>query len=175
MKRILVVLFLFGTTGLSSNLSENITESLLENKLTLQLGFEIPFLITPGLALTNNASQPIFTLSTNFLGLIARVTINTPSFLETQKLVEDLIKTHPALTEKELFKMARDKILASKVLIFIEGGGMVIPLIGDRDIEWYFIPFIGLGFYFPVGTTNSFLTLRLNFPLVGGIGLVYIF
>lgn len=174
MKKLILFCLLFWVVGFSST-TENVTEEILNSRLTLQLGFEIPFLTTPGLAFTNGISQPIFTVSTNFLGLICRLTLNPPHPLEIQKLVEDLAKANPSFSERELFKLARDEVLSSRVLIFLEGGGVVLPLPGEHDWEWYFIPFIGVGFYFPIGTTQSFLTFHLNFPLIGGIGLTYIF
>lgn len=58
----LILFCLFWVVGISAT-TENVTERLLSSRLTLQLGFEFPFLVTPGLAL-----KPIFSnFSSSFL------------------------------------------------------------------------------------------------------------
>lgn len=151
---------------------EELAEDFVQPRLTLQVGFSYTAL---GLAITNAASQPLFVVGTNFLGITARVTLNSPGVYEVKRVFETNLQKNPSLPLKDLQEIAKREIFMSRILIFLEGGAMFLPLPTEYGIEWYAIPFLGFGFYFPLAVNNAFLVLHLNFPLIGGIGVVYNF
>lgn len=172
-KLVLFLLVGFLAVGFSQTLDTNeFAEDFVSPKLTLQLGFSYTAL---SLAVVNSASQPLFVVGTNFLGFTFRVTLNAPTSYEVKRSAEKILALNPHISQKELLETCKREVFSSRVLIFLEGGAMILPFPGDYEIEWVFVPFFGLGFYFPLGVQNTFLVLHLNFPLIGGVGVVYNF
>lgn len=153
--------------GQTLNLTE-LSQEFTETKLTLQIGFDYSLF---GIALVNKASQPVVLLGTNILGITARFTLNIPESWEIQEMAQQILQDFPQLTESQLKKRIKNQFLSSKIFTFIEGGIMMLPL----GYYWLTIPFIGFGWYIPLGATQSFLVVHLNLPLIGGIGIIYIF
>lgn len=151
------------------NLRE-ISQEIAQTHLTLQVGFDYSLF---GLALVNEARQPSLLIGTNIIGVTLRLTLNLPQAWEIQAIAQQILQESPSVADSpfKLKKAITNRLLSSRVLFFVEGGMMLIPW------EYYILPlpFIGFGFYIPLGTTQCYLVPHFNLPLIGGIGLIYVF
>jgi len=167
---LLIGIFIFVTsfTAFTQVNFEEISDNLLQNHLTMQIGLDYSLV---GFTMVNEMNEPIFSIGTCFLGVVARITLNPPNKWEIQDTAQEILDDFPTLTQERLQAKTAEKISGSRSLTFLEFGFFLFP----SEYGIFFIPFFGGGVYVPLGTTSSFLVAHFNLPFIGGIGIIYVF